>query len=328
MSGRLSRILLYLAVGSICLSWSAAWTDGLQTDERIVLTMPGLSWALEIKEPNFSVKGKNIDPQKGMARLLAEDPWTLTTITAFIEKARKKGGAKACRDYHWWQIRKVPFSLKDAQLYESGPMAILEYSLPKVGTTTINQKFVNAYLAMDDYWVGVELAQSLSNPYRGEALKAILDHITINKAYVPTVLEDFGYGSYYYLKKDYQKAVPHYEKALQHQGPGSMLSQNSWRVLVDQLGMSYGLSGELAKAKNLFEWAITQDAEYPMFYYNLACTFAEMSDPERALDNLRLAHQYKGNMLPKETFPDPKKDPSFKKLFKDKEFRAELEKLK
>jgi tetratricopeptide (TPR) repeat protein len=244
------------------------------------------------------------------------------------EKARKKGGARACRDYHWWQIRKIPLDLKDAQLYESGPMAVVEYSLPKVGTTTINQKFVNAYLAMDDYWVGVELAQSLSNPYRGEALKAILDHITINPAYVPTVLEDFGYGSYYFLKKDYLNAAKHYERLLRREDSGSALNRNSWRVLIDQLGMSYGLSGELAKAKDLFEWAIMQDAEYPMFYYNLACTFAEMGDPEQALSNLRLAFRYKTNMLPKETFPDPKSDDSFKKYRRNKQFWTELEKLK
>jgi tetratricopeptide (TPR) repeat protein len=141
-------------------------------------------------------------------------------------------------------------------------------------------------------------------------------------------LEDFGYGSYYFLEKDYLKAARHYESVLERNDPGSALNRNSWRVLIDQLGMSYGLSGELGKAKDLFEWAIAQDAEYPMFYYNLACTFAEMGDLDRALGNLRLAYQTKGNMLPKETFPDPQKDPSFKKLYKDKRYRTELEKLK
>ena len=328
MFGRISHSLLVVALGFMGFAVDIARTQGRQPDERIVLTMPGLYWALEIKEPGFSVKGKNIDPQKGTAKLLAEDPWTQTTITASIEKALKKGGAKACRDYHWWQIRKIPFSLKDAQLYESGPMAILEYSLPKVGTTTINQKFINAYMAMDDYWISVELAQSFHDPLRGDNLKSILEHITIDTAYVPTVLEDFGYGSYYFLKKDYRRAAKHYERVLERKDPGSALNRNSWRALVDQLGMSYGLSGELARAKELFEWAVKQDAEYPMFYYNLACTFAEMGDPEQALASLRLAYQYKQNMLPKETFPDPKTDSSFKKYPKDKRFRAELDKLK
>jgi tetratricopeptide (TPR) repeat protein len=328
MRARFLCSLLIMVLGTKGFAVISPTICGAQDSERIVLTMPGLSWALEIKEGGFSVKGKNIDPQKGTAKLLAEDPWTQTTITAYIERAVKKGGAKACRDYHWWQIRKTPFSLKDAHLYESGPMAILEYSLPKVGTTTINQKYVNAYMAMDEYWISVELAQSFHDPLQGDALKSILEHITIDTAYVPTVQEDFGYGSYYFLKKDYRKAAKHYERVLERKDPGSALNRNSWRALVDQLGMSYGLSGELARAKELFEWAVTQDAEYPMFYYNLACTFAEMGDLESALGNLRLAYQYKGNMLSKETFPDPKKDPSFKKLLKDKKFRAELDKLK
>lgn len=328
MSGRISRSLLVVVLGFAGFVVGPARMHGGRPDERIVLTMPGLSWALEIKEPGFSIKGKAIDPHKRTAKLLAEDPWTRTTITVFIEKALKKGGAKACRDHHWWQIRKTPFDLKDAQMYESGPMAILEYSIPKVVTTTINQKYINAYLAMDDLWIGVELAQSFHDPGRGDALRGILEHITINTAYVPTVLEDFGYGSYYFLKKDYLKAVRHYERVLERKDPGSALNQSSWRVLIDQLGMSYGLSGEPAKTRELLQWAIAIDPEYPMFYYILACAFAEMGDSEQALSNLRLAFQYKTNMLPKETFPDPKKDPSFKKLFKDKRFRTELERLK
>lgn len=328
MGGRSVRSLCVAILGVACLAGSFPRMASGQDDERIVLTLPDLSWALEIKEPGFSVKGKEIDPHRNGAKLLAENPWARITITAFIEKARKKGGAKACRDYHWWQIRKTPFDLKDASLYESGPMAIVEYSLPKVGTMKINQKFMNAYLAMDDYWIGVELAQSFHDPEQGDPLSSILEHITINPSYISTIQEDFGYGSYYFLKNNYRKAIRHYERILNRKGPDSKLNRNSWRVLIDQLGMSYGLSSELAKAKDLFEWAITIDSEYPLFYYNLACTFAEMGNPEEALRNLRLAYRYKANMLPGEPFPDPKTDSSFKKYLKDKQFRAELDKMK
>lgn len=84
----------------------------------------------------------------------------------------------------------------------------------------------------------------------------------------------------------------------------------------------------LTKAKALFEWAITQEPEYPMFYYNLACAFAEMGNRDQTLKNLRLAYKYKGNMISGENFPDPKEDSSFSKYLQDKEFSAELGKMR
>jgi len=328
MYGLISRSLLIAAFGYSLAAGGPADVYGARADRRLVLTMPGLTWALEIHETPFSIENKNIDPEKGTAKLLAKDPLTQTTITAFIEKARKKGGALACRDYHWWQIRKTPFSLNDSQMYESGLMAVLEYSIPKVGSTAINLKNVNAYMAKDDYWIGVEIAQSLHSPGYVDALRAVLEKITINTEYVPTVLEDLGSGSYFFLKKDYLKAARYYERVLQRKDPGAALNKNSWRILVDQLGMSYGLSGELDKAQELFEWAISNDPEYPMFYYNLACAFAEKGLLDRALENLRLAFQYKQNMLKDESFPDPLADASFKKHRKVKTFWSELNKLK
>lgn len=326
---RCSVFWLLVALSIVSLTIGAVRISGYQNDAPIVLTSPDiLPWALEIREPGFSVKGKNIDPEKREAKLIAENPWIQTTITVFIEKARNKRGATACRDYHWWQIRKTPFDLKDARLYESGPMAIVEYSLPKIGTTVINQKFLCAYQALDGYWIGVEIARTRHDSAQDWILHSILGHITLNPAYVPTVQEHFGYASYFYLKKDYRRAITHYEKALTHKGSDAALNQSSWRVLIDQLGMSYGLSGELDKAQELFEWAIPIDPEYPMFYYNLACTFAEKGGLDRALENLRLAFQYKHNMLKGESFPDPRTDASFKKHRKVKTFWSELNKLK
>ena len=325
---RCSASWLLVAFGVVNLTLGVARASANQTDKPLILTLPDIPWALEIRESGFSIKGKNIDPNKKEAKLLAENPWTQSTITAFIEDARNNGGAKSCRDFHWWLVRKTPFDFNDVRLFESGPWAIVEYSIPKIGTTMINQKFISAYQAIDGYWIGVEIARTFHDPAQDWIVRSILDHATINPAYVPTVQEQFGYASYYYLKKDYRRAIQHYEAVLQRKEPGSSLNRDSWRVLVDQLGMSYGLSGAPEKAKDLFEWAIPMDPEYPMFYYNLACAFSEKGDLARALENLRLAFRYKENMLKGETFPEPRTDASFKKHRKVKSFWAELLKLK
>lgn len=317
-----------IVFGFLSLVVSHALAEGGQNDTRLVLTLPDLSWALEIAEPGFTIKEKKINDRGDGIMLLAENVSKRVILSAFLEKAAGTGDARACRDHYWKLASKSPLKKTDIRMYESGPMAIVEYFVPEVSAVKVEQKNINAYLAMGDYWIDVHLSQISYKAGPEDPLPAILNSIRINEAYVPTIREQFAYASYYYLKKDYPKAAMHYERILNRSNPGTTLNRNSWRVAVDQLGMSYGLSGEPAKAKDVLEWAIGIDAEYPMFYYNLACAFAEMDNPGEALRNLRLAYQYRHNMLSKESFPDPIKDPSFKKFLKDKQFRAELDKMK
>jgi len=311
--------------GFLSLTVSPPPADSGQNDTRLVLTLPDLSWALEIAEPGFTIKEKKFNDRVNGAMLMAVNPTTQVNLSAFLEKAAKKGDAKACRDYYWERAKEAPTSMKDVRMFESGQMAIVEYN---IGTEKITQKNAHAYLAMGDYWIDVHLSQISFKPGTEDPFSSILKHIGINESYVPTAKEHFGYASYYYLKKDYAKAAEHYEHVVDRAKPETTLSRDIWRVAVDQLWMSYGLNGEPAKAKDVFEWAIPKDPEYPLFYYNLACASAELGSPEEALRNLRLAYQYKGNMLSGKSFPDPKKDPSFKKYLKDKHFRAELDKMK
>ena len=86
------------------------------------------------------------------------------------------------------------------------------------------------------------------------------------------VMELMQEGSALYLRGDYKKAIGPYQKALDLEKQKRTLEQNLWRVLVDNLGMSYGISGNLKIAKETFEYGISEDPEYPMFYYNMACT--------------------------------------------------------
>ena len=68
--------------------------------------------------------------------------------------------------------------------------------------------------------------------------------------------------------------------------------------LIDNLGMAYGISGDLEKAKETFEYGVSKDPAYPLFHYNLACTYAEMDDATQAGSYLRKAFEYKSNLLP------------------------------
>jgi tetratricopeptide (TPR) repeat protein len=318
--------LLTCLILNILISQSVSASD--QTEPKIVLSLPDLSWALEIAEPGFIIEGKEIAPKGNMTRLQAQNKTTGVILSAFIEKAPKKGDYKTCREYYWNKLKQSPFQMEQINLYESGPMALVEYFIPEYLGVKVNQKNVLTYLSYDDYWIDIHM--SIVNYKEGEndPFSSILKNIRIDSTYSVTASDFFIFGNTYFNQHIYKKAALQYEKALNLEKQNATLDNKMFIVLIDQLGMSYGISGDLEKSKQLYEWAITIEPEYPMFFYNLACTFAEMGDKENALHNLRQAYKFKEKMQKGEVFPDPFNDSSFKKCLKDKDFKTEVEKMK
>lgn len=142
------------------------------------------------------------------------------------------------------------------------------------------------------------------------------------------VMELMREGSEYYLSHDFERAIGPYQKALDLEKEKRTLDKTLWKVLVDNLGMSYGISGNLDKAKETFEYGISQDPDYPMFYYNLACTHGEKDNMDKAIEYLKLAFERRDNMIPGEQMPNPATDSSFQRFMKDEKFKAALKELK
>ena len=142
------------------------------------------------------------------------------------------------------------------------------------------------------------------------------------------VMELMQEGSAHYLRRDFKKAIGPYQKALDLEKQKRTLEQTLWRVLVDNLGMSYGISGNLKVAKETFEYGISEDPDYPMFYYNMACTYGELDNLEKAIEYLRLAFARKDNMIAGEKFPDPAKDSSFARFADNEKFITAVKEMK
>jgi len=134
-----------------------------------------------------------------------------------------------------------------------------------------------------------------------------------------------GHSLFYQAK--YREAVPEYERARELGLKNGQMKQTEERILNDQLGMAYGLSGRLDQTKAHFEAAIKKDPEYPMYYYNLACAQAEMGDLEPALSSLKEGFARKDHVLPGEAYPNPRTDDSFKKYLGNGKFEAALREM-
>lgn len=143
-----------------------------------------------------------------------------------------------------------------------------------------------------------------------------------------TSMDYLGQASQYYMDGEYKKAIPFYEKALDLEKKDRKLKKELWFVLVDNLAISYGITGDIEKSQKVLEYGIKLEPEYPMFYYNMACGYGETNDEDNAIQNLQLAFKYKKNMIEGETLPDPAKDSSFKRLMKKETFRKAVAEMK
>jgi len=141
-------------------------------------------------------------------------------------------------------------------------------------------------------------------------------------------MEHFIDGSFYYAIGNFSSASYVYQKSLDLEKVKQTLDRKYFYVLIDNLGMAYGISGQLDKAIETLNFGLTIDSQYPMFYYNLACAYAEKDDIGNTIKYLTEAFKYKDNMIEGEDFPNPKKDESFKKYLKNEIFKDALRNMK
>ena len=143
-----------------------------------------------------------------------------------------------------------------------------------------------------------------------------------------TSMDHLAEGSRLYINGDYKKAIPPYQKALDLEKQERKLERQFWIVLVDNLGMAYGITGDIKNSFAVFEYGISVEPTYPLFYYNMACGHGELGDEDNAIKWLRPAFKYKANMLPGTRFPNPETDSSFAKFRDSEKFKKAIAEMK
>lgn len=204
--------------------------------------------------------------------------------------------------------------------FERGDFSMREYLIPEFHGQPIHQEDVFGYATSGDLGLDFHISKSSYSAADDKFLDLLVSSIHLIPDYKPDSATEFGYGSIYYLHQDWARAALHYESALQLEKQKRSLNQMQWSVLVDNLGMAYGMSEKISEAKATFEYGAQENPTYPMFRYNLACADSELGDLEGAMDQLKLAFQYKANSNPGEGVPDPAKDDSFKRYWSDPKF--------
>jgi hypothetical protein len=295
--------------------------------------LPDKPWALEVDAPGFVISKNEIQPG-GRRYFVASNSATHVTLSVFLEHGKEPPNTGECR--HGLEQRaheKSPFNRRRIGFRESGPLQIMEYSVLEVDGQPVNQRSLFACMFKDDVYVDIHLSKvffkAADQPLFDTILQGI--HFTNRQPSEGSVpegnsLDFFREGSRYFRAQQFSQSIEPY-KALAIEKVTPTLDKNLRRVLIDNLGMAYGITLDFDRAKATFDYGVEKDPTYPMFYYNLACLAAEKGDPEGAKANLKLTFQHRRNIIPGETLPDPHTDDSFQILLKTNDFRQFVDSL-
>lgn len=300
--------------------------------QRAEMSIPGTKGVLEFEVGTTTFQTR-VRPDGNEVQLREFGRADGLRITAFLQRMSFAANAEKCRDAWWPDAKKAPVPHVDLQetVVKDG-IARVEFMIPEFNGVKVMQKDMHAYLGGGDLCAEIHLSKAGFKPQDQKLFEDLLASAKLLPDASPTNEGQTGSGeahdsSFYfaegsklYLQENYTAAAVPYQKALDLEKQHRTLSKSSFLVLVDNLGMSYGMTGRLLEAKATFEYGLTQDPEYPLFFYNLACVYGEMDRMDDSLRELRLAYKYKVNMIEGEEFPDPLKDDSFRHFVNKPEF--------
>jgi tetratricopeptide (TPR) repeat protein len=287
--------------------------------------LPAKDWGVMLSLPGFAVKAVQTNPIGGRY-MVAENEITHVVVSLTLEQAQSGVLASSCRKSLEKRTEHAPLKIRDVRFSSLGEVDIVRYRVPEFRGQRVDQESMFACQFYDNTYIDLHVSKVNYVTADEQLFADVLQSMHIKKVQRAS-MELLEQASRLYVQHDYKGAIGAYSQALELEKVNPKLEKSLWYVLVDNLGMSYGITGDLEKAKETFNYGISKDPTYPLFHYNLACTYAEMGDAAEAADSLTKAFDYKANVLPGERMPDPRKDDSFQKLMKNKQFRELAEAL-
>lgn len=207
------------------------------------------------------------------------------------------------------------------------PVSLVTYTVQARGGKTVYM--VRGFIATSDICGDLEFYSDSPITADDPELKRVFASYKLDEKYMPTFQDALLYGQILYKAQMYKAAAPIFETALSLLPQSPVVDQTTMRrVLIDQAGMAYGISGDIQKSRSIFEKAIADDSTYPLYYYNLACADAQEKNLADAQKHLREAFDRKANVIPGEQMPDPTTDDSFLPYRNNKDFWNFLERLR
>lgn len=314
------NILLSILLGISIISFGQS--------DTIKLSLPDVNCGIMLVAQGFELINNNIKSDFVLREYTSKNKLEKISMTIYLEL--NSNNFKSSYDYakyQWDFLKHKGFNLSDTSFIENQGIILNQYTIKEYNKQVINQKIAHAFIVKDNMCVDVYLTKTGFTKTDQEFINNLFNSIKIIDPYIKTSFEYFQDGSFLFLKENYASSAKLLEKSLEIERVNRQLPKNLFYILIDNLGMSNGILMNFKKAIDIFEYGLTIDSKYPMFYYNLACAYSELNDIDKAINNLDKAFQYKDNMLEGEKMPNPKEDSSFEKILNNDKFKKALKNL-
>jgi tetratricopeptide (TPR) repeat protein len=302
-----------------------AWVYSMGVD-TLKLSLPSINWAIEIVLPDFNQAKMNMSSEIEGRYLYADNDSLHTFISIGIEE--NKYNYQDCtqlRDASWAELKsqfvEKEVLLLDSAIYVEGRCAFADYTILSIDDELVMQKNLIAYFIQNNICVTVQLAKTMFQEKDFDLFKQILGSLKIIAPYRHLSIEHFIDACSYFAASNYLIASRIYQKALFQDQKDHLLSQEQFYILLSNLGLSYGMTGQTQKGIDLLNRGIAYDRFFPMFYYNLAVVYAQVDNLVETIYYLSQAYMNKKSMPAEEEFPDPRKDILLKKYWKNDRFK-------
>lgn len=325
---------LALVILCLCAASAPARQGGAGDVKRI--SIPGEKWALEVSLPGFVVEQDELRGDGRGRKIMAGNEARGYVVSIFLEPVPDNKTAAELRDWDASGSRKGPLNPTDFKSAEYKQIPTLEYMIKEFRGHQVNQKHLNAYIVHAGFWAHVHLSKVDWRAGDEKLFYEIVDSVKFTGGAIEIVgappgggerMKLLREGSALFQRGDYNGASASYARALELEKQSPRLPRDLWRLLVDNLTMAYGISGDLKRAKETAEYGLSKDPDYPMFHYLLANTYAEAGDLDNTILYLKQAFARRQNMIPGERMPDPATDDSFKRFMTNEKFLAALKEI-
>ncbi len=335
-------LVLLTALSSSVLQAAELSPADKQGEPLAWVAIPGETWGFA-----FNITGYEPAQYRSGANSKTGRPYAATktqhdgiAVSGFIEALSEKKSAAMVRESEWPSSRTKQYATVEPLVIGNVPcMKAVMTRIPvaieadaKTAGVDPGKNFrhdnLHCYWVKGDWWTEIHASRISADDVTLREFSRIMRSARFTPGSDRERLGTFLSAHADFLAGNYSGASTVYENLWRQERQSRTMNRDVMRVMLDELGMSYGIAGDLKRARSHFQQQIAADPEYAMYYYNLACAEAESGNLSGTVTNLRAAYRRKSLLDPLEALPDPRQDSSFKRYLNAPDFQELMREIK
>jgi len=289
--------------------------------EPFHLYAPEKAWSLDIDLQDFVISENTMSKDLLSRELMANHPGNGLTVWASLAPA--DATAVELRDQTLARLRRMELPFSELKTYEKDHRAYLAYKIgvkTELLATPLVRRDVYVFFTHDATSIQVRIAKSAYAEDDEPLFERILSSLKINSTFQPSTPDVITIGQTLFRQENYRKAIIWLQRVLDREKLQSTLPPAQQLAVLDLLGLAHHLGGDRSRAREIFTEGLSQNPDYPLFYYHLARIYGEEGALDAALKNLRLTLLHRAQLPPGEKLPNPAIDSAFKAFVRDPRF--------